>query len=61
MRVLGMLEFLLAVPDIGRRFRQVVRADFVAGFAALVRSIIAGQKGKIETIVRGKSYGQGTE
>ena len=45
------MDLLLAVPDIGLRFRQAVRAD-VAGFAAWVRSITADVKGKIETIVR---------
>ena len=41
------MELLLAVPDIGRRFRQAVRAD-VARFAALVRRINAEQKGNRE-------------
>ena len=45
------MDLLLAVPDIGRRFRQAVRAD-VAGFAAWIRSVTAEEKGKIETIVR---------
>jgi hypothetical protein len=45
------MELLLAVPDIGRRFRQAVRADAVA-FAAWVRSITVEQKGNVETIVR---------
>lgn len=45
------MDLLLAVPDIGRRFRQAVRAD-VAGFAAWIRSMTAEEKGKIETIAR---------
>lgn len=45
------MDLLLAVPDIGLRFRQAVRAD-VAGFAAWIRSVNAAEKGKIETIVR---------
>lgn len=45
------MDLLLAVPDIGLRFRQAVRAD-VAGFAAWIRSMNAAKKGKIETIVR---------
>jgi hypothetical protein len=45
------MELLLAVPDIGRRFTQAVRADVVA-LAAWVRSITVEQKGNIETVVR---------
>lgn len=45
------MDLLLAVPDIGLRFRQAVRAD-VAGFAAWIRSMNAAEEGKIETIVR---------
>ena len=45
------MELLLNVPDIGRSFRQAVRAD-VAGFAAWIRSMTSEVKGKIETIVR---------
>ena len=44
------MDLLLAIPDIGLRFRQAVCPD-VPGFAAWIKSTTPEERGKIETIV----------
>ena len=45
------LELLQSGPEVGRCFREAVRAD-VAGFAAWVRSITREKRGAVEAIVQ---------